>query len=167
MRDAELRDRLAELDARLTALEAADPRRRRRRDDDAPEHDTDSGGTIGYQGDVHLNGGVHWSITLAARSVLDLPDDSAAVVLAALGHPTRAAMVCRLLTTPSTATQLQQAIGVTSTGQLYHHLRSLATAGVIEQAGRGPYRVTPTAVIPAMVLLTAAADIAGDLAQQR
>jgi hypothetical protein len=50
-----------------------------------------------------------------------------------------------------------------STGQLYHHLRSLTHCGIVEQDGRGSYRVAPRAVVPALVLLTAAADVAGQL----
>jgi ArsR family transcriptional regulator len=58
---------------------------------------------------------------------------------------------------------LQEAAGLASTGQLYHHLRSLTHCGLVEQDGRGSYRVAPRAVVPALVLLGAAADVAGQL----
>jgi len=86
-----------------------------------------------------------------------------ATVLAALGHPVRIALVRRLLIGPVTAAALQETAELSSTGQLYHHLRSLTGARVVEQDGRGSYRVPPRAVVPALVLLLGAADVAGGL----
>lgn len=162
MRDVEVQQRLIDLEARVAKLEGREPSSPRRRRTKLEVTD-DSAGQVAYQGEVRLHGEVRWSISLAARAVLELPDASGAAVLAALGHPTRTAMVRRLLGGPASAAELQQAAGVSSTGQLYHHLRSLTGSGIVEQDGRGSYRVPATAVVPAMVLLLAAADIAGDL----
>jgi DNA-binding transcriptional ArsR family regulator len=85
-------------------------------------------------------------------------------VLAALGHPARARIVRSLLAGGALGTaDLQEAAGLGSTGQLYHHLRSLTYCGLVEQDARGSYRVAPGAVVPALVLLVAAADVAGQL----
>jgi len=120
-------------------------------------------GRVSYGGDVRLNGEVSWNIGVTAAAVLELPGASGSAVLAGLGHPTRGALVRRLLTGPATTTQLQQVVANSSTGQLYHHLRTLTNCGLVEPDGRGRYRIPPTAVVPALVLLLASADVAGDL----
>ncbi len=68
--------------------------------------------------------------------MLDLPASATAEVLAALGHPVRLALVRRLLGGPATAAELQEAGELSSTGQVYHHLRALTAARVVEQDGR-------------------------------
>lgn len=154
--DAGLIERLGALERRVEALEGVPA---------APSPPAgEDPGTIRYSGDVHLHGDVTWTITLDARTALDLGDDPRLAVLAALGHPARAGIVRALLAAgPSTTTSLQEAAGLASTGQLYHHLRSLTHCGLVEQDGRGSYRVAPRTVVPALVLLTAAADVAGQL----
>jgi ArsR family transcriptional regulator, arsenate/arsenite/antimonite-responsive transcriptional repressor len=154
-------DRLADLERRVAALEAAS----------AGSPPAPSGlparsgaGVVRYSGDVHLHGDVAWEITLDAGAILDLPDEPRVAVLAALGHPARARIVRTLLADgPRGTGPLQEAAGLASTGQLYHHLRSLTHCGLVEQDGRGSYRVAARAVVPALVLLAAAADVAGQL----
>ncbi len=153
-------ERLAALEARLAALEAAPSPGR---STTAERSDQAAGGAVAYRGDVTLDGQVVWSIELAAEAILQLPDPGGAAVLAGLGHPARAAMVRRLLRGPAGVTDLQQAVGSTSTGQLYHHLRTLIGCRLVEADGRGSYRVPATAVVPALTLLLAAADVAGQL----
>jgi ArsR family transcriptional regulator, arsenate/arsenite/antimonite-responsive transcriptional repressor len=152
-------ERVAELEMRVAALEAQGG---------APAGElprTPSGtGVIRYAGEVHLHGDISWEIALDARAALDLPDEPRVAVLAALGHPARARIVRSLLTEGALGTvALQEAAGLASTGQLYHHLRSLTHCGLVEQDMRGSYRVAPRAVVPALVLLVAAADVAGQL----
>jgi DNA-binding transcriptional ArsR family regulator len=157
----EVADRLADLERRVTALEAA-----------APAHAEavvadGSAGVVRYGGDVHLYGDVTWEISLDAGTAVALDDEPRVAVLAALGHPARARIVRTLLTRgPCGTSALQEAAGLASTGQLYHHLRSLTHSGVVEQDGRGSYRVHGRAVVPVLVLLTAAADVAGQLRDQ-
>lgn len=161
MSEAELEHRVAELEARVAALEAP-PAPSARSAPAAPSRSA-AGGTVGYQGTVLLHGEVRWEIEYSPGSVLGLPDQSGSAVLAALGHPVRAALARRLLAGPASTGELQQAAGLSSTGQLYHHLRSLTGVGIAEQDGRGSYRVPPRAVVPTLVLLLAAGDLAGDL----
>ncbi|AOS64388.1 ArsR/SmtB family transcription factor [Actinoalloteichus hymeniacidonis] len=120
-------------------------------------------GTIGYQGNASWGGGVQWKIRWAAEGIAALPLPSAAGVLNAIGHPGRAAIVRTLLTAPATAAELQESAALNSAGQLYHHLRTLTAAGLVEQDGRGRYRVPGAKLIPVSVLLLAASDIAGAL----
>lgn len=128
-------------------------------DDPAPG----GSGFVRYGGDVHLHGDVTWSVTYDAAASLDLGDDPRTSVLAALGHPVRVRIVRSLLRGPRGTAELSEAAELASTGQLYHHLRALTHCGLVEQDGRGSYRVAPRTVVPALVLLTAAADIAGQL----
>lgn len=161
MSETDLAARLAALEARIAALEAAA---------DIPAtsgvatgDSQDSGGEIGYQGSVRLHGEVEWAVRYTAAATLDLPVQPATLVLAALGQPIRVAMVRRLLGGPASAAELQEAAGISSTGQLYHHIRSLTGAGIAEQDGRASYRIPPRAVVPTLVLLLAAADVGGTL----
>ncbi|GAA1307974.1 helix-turn-helix domain-containing protein [Pseudonocardia xinjiangensis] len=157
--DADLLQRLADLERRVAALEApgaaAGP---------AKQRGPSGAGVVRYSGEVDLHGDITWEIALDARAALDLDDEPRVAVLAALGHPARARIARILLTDGALGTAaLQQAAGLASTGQLYHHLRSLTHCGLVEQDGRGSYRIAPRAVVPVLVLLTAAADVAGQL----
>lgn len=43
-----------------------------------------------------------------------------------------------------------------TSGQLYHHLRQLVSAGWLRATSRGSYAVPPDRVIPLLTILTAA-----------
>ncbi len=151
--------KLAELEERVAALEGDD-----RATSDVPPGG-DGGGPVGYHGRVTLGGGeVSWQIDAAPERVLALPDRGPVEVLAALAHPVRVGIVRSLLVDgPQPGAALQEAAGLGSTGQLYHHLKTLTSSGVVEQDKRGSYRLRPTATVPVLVLLTAASDVAGQL----
>ncbi|GAA3876675.1 helix-turn-helix domain-containing protein [Saccharothrix violaceirubra] len=148
----ELERRLAELEQRVAALEGGTT-------------PAEGGGTLGYRGRVTLGGEpVERHVDVTPAHALHLDDRPRLEVLAALAHPVRVDIVRCLLgagSRPSTA--LQEAAGLGSTGQLYHHLKALTAAGVVEQDRRGSYRLRPEATVPVLVLLTAAADVAGQL----
>ncbi len=156
-------DRLTALERRIGALEGA--LEGARPAGPVVPADSESGaGVVRYAGEVRLHGAVTWSISYDAGAALDLDDEPRLAVLAALGHPARVRIVRALLAGgPSGTAALQEAAGLASTGQLYHHLRSLTHSGLVEQDTRGSYRVAGAAVVPTLVLLTAAADVAGQL----
>ena len=145
-------DRLAALEARVAALEAGV----------APSAPApiDRSGSLGYEGAVRLYGEVSWRIDYSPAATLDLAPAPVAEVLAALGHPVRLALVRRLLSGPGTAAELQEAAGLSSTGQVYHHLKALTAARVVEQDGRS-FRVPTPGVVPVLTMLLAAGDVAG------
>lgn len=148
--------RLAELEARVAELERRD----------APEQvdaAPSTGGIVAYQGDVHLHGAVRWDISYSPDGIVDLPIASMSEVLAALGHPVRLQIVRNLLRGPANAADLHSAVGVGSSGQIYHHLKTLSSASIVEQQGRGDYRIAAKRVVPLLVSMLTAADIAGDL----
>ncbi|MFB9902407.1 helix-turn-helix domain-containing protein [Allokutzneria oryzae] len=152
----DLAARVAELELRVAALEGraapAEPTRE------------DGGGLLAYEGTVTLHQELSWKILSRPEPLLALPDGPRTEVLAALGNPVRLAVV-RLLATdgPQPAAALQAAAGLGSTGQLYHHLKALTGARIVEQDGRGSYRLRPRATVPVLIVLAASSDIAGQL----
>ncbi|MBN6041812.1 helix-turn-helix transcriptional regulator [Amycolatopsis sp. 195334CR] len=152
---AELSERVAELERRVAALEGrAEP-------EPPPE---DDGGVITYAGELTRPGELRWQVALPSSRVLALADQPRIEVLSALAHPARAAIVRHLAEHGAQpGATLQEAAELGSAGQFYHHLKALTGAGIVEQDKRGSYRLRATAAIPALVLLAAAADIAGQL----
>ncbi|MDR6598826.1 ArsR/SmtB family transcription factor [Saccharothrix longispora] len=162
MTAVDLVQRLAELEQRVAALEGD------ARATTAPPEAGDSGvdcGEVGYGGRVAVGDGrVTWRIDVTPEHALALADRPRIEVLAALAHPVRVEIVRTLLgqgAQPPAA--LQEAARLGSTGQLYHHLKALTASGVVEQDKRGSYRLRSEAVVPVLVLLTAASDVAGQL----
>ena len=156
----DLAARVSELEARVGALES--PAR--------PEPPTGEAGSIGYQGSVGYQGTVavgggpiDWSIRYDAASTTQLPPDQLADVLGALGNPVRLTLVRTLLRGPASTKELEAAAELSSPGQLYHHLRALTGARIVEPHGRGTYRIAGQKVVPVLVLMLAAGDIAGEL----
>ncbi|MER7015993.1 winged helix-turn-helix domain-containing protein [Saccharopolyspora sp. NPDC000359] len=150
----DLQQRLEALERRVAALEGAHQ----------AEPAEPSGSVVQYQGNLVEPVELEWRIQVDPVQVLGLPDGPRTDVLAALGHPARAAIVRLLAQSGAQHTAaLQEAAGLSSTGQLYHHLKSLTGCGLVEQDKRGTYRLRAQATIPALVLLTAAADVAGQL----
>ncbi|MDZ7912602.1 MAG: helix-turn-helix domain-containing protein [Rhodococcus sp. (in: high G+C Gram-positive bacteria)] len=153
---AKFEDRLAALEARVAELE-------RRESADEPETAQPTGGMVSYQGDVHLHGTVRWEIGYTPDAIMELSVPRVSEVLAALGHPVRLHIVRTLLRGPANAADLLAAVGLGSSGQIYHHLKTLSSANIVEQHGRGDYRIAAKRVVPLLVSMLAAADIAGHL----
>ncbi|MGW1679040.1 ArsR/SmtB family transcription factor [Saccharopolyspora sp. NPDC002376] len=150
----DLQQRLEALEQRVAALEGVQ----------RTEPVEPSGSIVQYQGSLVEPAELEWRISADPAWVLDMADGPRTEVLAALGHPARAAIVRLLAQSGAQQTAaLQEAADLSSTGQLYHHLKSLTGCGLVEQDKRGTYRLRPRATIPALILLTAASDIAGQL----
>ncbi|MFT7837345.1 helix-turn-helix domain-containing protein [Saccharothrix sp. BKS2] len=173
MAAVDLVQRLAELERRVAALEGDErapaelpaPHGGTRGSTTTDDGTTDDGGAFGYGGQVALGDGqVSWRIDVTPEHALSLADRPRVEVLSALAHPARVEIVRTLLGQGAQpAAALQEAARLGSTGQLYHHLKALTGSGVVEQDKRGSYRLRPSAAIPVLVLLTAAADVAGQL----
>jgi ArsR family transcriptional regulator, arsenate/arsenite/antimonite-responsive transcriptional repressor len=149
----DLEQRLEALEARVAALEGSGA-------DRAPAEP--SGSVVSYDGHLTEPVELEWHIRADPVQVLEFPDIPRTDVLAALGHPTRSAIVGQLAARgPQSSAALQEAAGLGSPGQLYHHLKALTSSNLVEQDKRGSYRLRPQATIPALILLTAASDIAG------
>ncbi|MEE2059268.1 ArsR/SmtB family transcription factor [Rhodococcus artemisiae] len=151
-------DRIADLERRVRLLEnSASP------EESPGSASPGAAGSIGYQGTVALSGTVSWTIEYDAAATLDLDGSAIAAVLDALGSPARLAIVRTLLRGPATAGELQEATALSSPGRLYHHLRTLSAAHVVEQQSRNRYHIPPAKVVPLLVLSLAAADVAEQL----
>ena len=150
--------RLADLERRVRDLEGRTPTATT--GTAADPQTPGSSGRVSYRGAVSLDGDIRWSIDYDAEATLTLDPTAVAAVLDALGNPARLAIVRTLLRGPAGAAELQDATGLSSTGRLYHHLRALSAARVVEQESRNRYRIAPEKVVPLLVLTVAAADVA-------
>jgi DNA-binding transcriptional ArsR family regulator len=82
-----------------------------------------------------------------------------AQLFAALASPHRLIVLRTLCAGPRTSQQLQEVLGMSSPGQLYHHLKELLAAGLIVQQGRSGYAIAPRSVIALCMALMAASDL--------
>ncbi len=89
----------------------------------------------------------------------ELEPDRLAQALATLGHPSRLVLLRAMLQHARTSQELQAMLGVSSPGQLYHHLKELLAAGIVTQTRRSRYEVAARQVVPVLVVLAAAADL--------
>ncbi len=119
-------------------------------------------GSLLYAGRAATPGGgdLIWQAEHPLPGVLAEGWADAAGILAALGSPVRLEIVRRLLLGGETAGELQEIPGLGTSGQLYHHLRDLQSAGLVVQRRRGRYAVAADKVVPALVIIAAAADMA-------
>ena len=62
-----------------------------------------------------------------------------APILSVLASEVRLAILRHLLDAPKTAAELVTALGMTTTGQAYHHLRELERGGYVKQRAGGRY----------------------------
>lgn len=111
-----------------------------------------------FAGAVTLPGNLayRWQQTVDAGEMLDAHWNAAAEPLAAIGHPIRLAILRQVLAGRHTTAEIGSLDELGTSGQLYHHLRQLLTAGWLRSAGRGRYEVPPARVIPLMVIVAAA-----------
>lgn len=145
--------RLAALEERVAALEAG-----RTLVNHLRERVAD--GKIGYAGSVGFGGREYaWTKDHVATDVLAADWTLAARTLESLGSPARLALLAALLQAPRTRAELHHALGDTSTGHLYHHLRELQAAGLIAQRRRGEYEIAAQVPIPLLTIVAAALDL--------
>src|SRR5690606_33589535 len=111
-------------------------------------------GPAGVRGHARF-GGYRWSWEMARPPgwLVEQSPGPLAAVLAAAGHPARLRVLQLLVRGPRPIAELQTELSPASQGQLYHHLKTLGAAGLIEQPERGVYRVPPHAIFPVLALL--------------
>ncbi|GAB7050681.1 helix-turn-helix domain-containing protein [Catenuloplanes indicus] len=160
MENSEIAERLTLIEGRLAALEGpAAP---------APApgdrffalngvKDSIGAGTV-YAGHVELPTGevYDWQWGPVPLPVTLDADWSASVgVLSALANPVRLRLLREVLLGTRGATELGALDGLGTTGQLYHHLKQLVSAGWLRSPARGVYEVPGDRVVPLLVILTA------------
>lgn len=101
-------------------------------------------------------GELQWQIGRPQQALLDEDWSDLAPRLAALGHPARLKLAQLLLQGMSAVADLAAQPGMGTSGQLYHHLRELESAGWLHSPQRGSYALRPERVVALMAVLTAA-----------
>jgi DNA-binding transcriptional ArsR family regulator len=118
-------------------------------------------GAVTYAGSARLGDReVLWASEHGLPEVWDLEPAGLARLLGVLGHPARLGLVRALMSGVRTSQELQDVIGSGSAGQLYHHLKDLISAGLVDQSGRSRYQIAAGRIVPLLVLMAAAGDLA-------
>lgn len=116
------------------------------------------GGAVLYTGVLDLPRGetVQWQYGQGAAEVFEQRWAEQAQVLGALGHPLRLSILHAVLHGTATAAALVEELDSGTTGQIYHHVKELTTAGWLASGKRGVYEVPDTRVVPLLAILVAA-----------
>lgn len=97
-------------------------------------------------------GPIRWQYGLYAEKILSEDWSGHARSLEALGHPARLELARQVMRGVHTTAELLQLEHLASSGQLYHHLRQLVSAGWLVSPRRGYYEVPAARVVPLLVL---------------
>lgn len=149
---AELADRVARLEARQaqpvqTVLDG---------DVEPPEH-----GRVVYSGVGPWQGrSVVWQMERTWADITGHEPSGVVRVLAALASPVRVRIIAALLGGPASTGDLTDRVEAGTSGQLFHHLKELLSAGLVHQPQRGTYALRPQHVLPILAALSAAMDLA-------
>lgn len=162
-RVSELERQLAELTSRLVPPAATDQRQKLpdvywALDGLRERIGEDNAGAVLYTGTVDLPTGEHydWQYGTGVDDLLEADWADWAATLSALGHPVRLLLLRRVLAGVRTAADLGADEALGTTGQLYHHLRLLVSAGWLHSSSRGQYAVPGERVVPLLVVLSGA-----------
>lgn len=96
-----------------------------------------------------------WQIEAKSGDVLQADWSTAQGPLAALAHPVRLSILKAMLEGKQDTQTLQSLPEMGTTGQLYHHLKELESAGWIRQPRRGQYNLLAERVVPLLAILVA------------
>jgi hypothetical protein len=118
----------------------------------------DISGSLAYGGVASMpdSRDVWWSGQPAVPEVMDADLPSAAVALAALGHPLRLQLLRRMLLGASTVGERQRIDGIGSSGQVHHHLREPRLPEHVVSAKRNHYTLPGDRIVPFLVTVAAA-----------
>lgn len=110
-------------------------------------------GAVMMAGAVEVPAGpIRWQYGLYAEELLGKEWSELARPLEALGHPVRLELVRVILAGTQTTAELLELEQFASSGQLYHHLRQLVSAGWLSSPRRGFYEVPAARIVPLLVL---------------
>lgn len=159
-------DRIEALERRVTALEAQGGHA----SGPEPVGDGEAGtfwaleglrSRIGDPGAVMMVGSVRtpkghearWQMAEQVESLLASDFAERAESLSALAHPVRLRILQRVLTDADTVRDLTATGEFGTSGQIYHHLRQLASHGWLRATGGGRYEVPAARVVPLLTML--------------
>ncbi|MGD6901209.1 ArsR family transcriptional regulator [Bacillus infantis] len=118
--------------------------------------------SISYSGTITTDkGGRKWKPASKTLGEVLAPDSGGlANILSSLGHKQRIEMIKSLLQEPKNSAELVKELGMGTTGQLYHHMKPLMHAGIIEQKERGgSYSISADKILPILLQLAGAAEM--------
>ena len=122
-------------------------------------------GSITYLGAFVTEAGAsYWASEMVnADALLSLIENkTASQVLNCIGNNDRLNLLLAVLRQPMSVSNMVEACGFNSTGQVYHHLRPLLAADLLhenEKLGKGVYEVQPHRVQGIIMLLAGIADL--------
>ncbi|MGO1550394.1 MAG: ArsR/SmtB family transcription factor [Nesterenkonia sp.] len=115
-------------------------------------------GAVMLVGSVQTPGGVEarWQVGTMTEDFFDSDFADRAESLSALAHPVRLRILQRVMTDAATVQDLVNTEEFGTTGQIYHHLKQLVSAGWLRSTGRGRYEVPVHRVVPLLGILQGA-----------
>lgn len=127
---------------------------------DLPSQEGNRQGMLSYRGVAQMG---HQRYQFQRQRALSVTFNAApeplAQLFAALASPHRIVILRTLWDGPRSSQSLQEAVGMSSTGQLYHHLKELLAAGLLIQRGGRDYDLTPGKRILICLALAIASDL--------
>lgn len=121
------------------------------------ERSGDAGGVV-FAGEVTPPGAdspVRWQLAQPGDALMDTDWSALSGALAALGHPTRLTLLQAILNGTTTVAELAKREEFGTTGQIYHHLSQLTSAGWLRTTTRGRHAVPAERIIPLLAILAA------------
>ncbi|BCY13516.1 helix-turn-helix transcriptional regulator [Actinoplanes sp. L3-i22] len=117
----------------------------------------DTTGGVLFTGTVDLPTGEHydWQYGRMLDDLLEIDWTETAPVLSAVGHPVRLRLLQKIISGTRGAAELAEDTELGTTGQVYHHLRQLVSAGWLRTLARGQYTIPGERVVPLLVILAA------------
>lgn len=104
--------------------------------------------------------GYFWNFTeVSAEELLAQDIGQVAHVLSAISHRQRLAMLKSILEQPATAAELTEKLGMGTTGQVYHHLKVLQAANLVDQGEHGQYTFVGHRASGFLMLLSGVRDL--------
>ena len=98
------------------------------------------------------------AVAVTAAQIARTTDEAVALLGYALSSPQKVSLLRALLSREQESAAALGAATSLSTGSLYHHLRDLMHAGLIAQAARNQYQITPRGQRVLLLLLALAAE---------
>ncbi len=116
-------------------------------------------GSVLYTGDITLPSGARyaWQKQLSTDALLSTDWLGLAGVVTALGHPVRLRILRHCLGHERSTQELLELDGMGTTGQLFHHLKTLQAAGWLRSLQRGHYQIPGERAVPLLAVLSACA----------
>ena len=114
-------------------------------------------GAVLYTGSVQtpVGGLVRWQYAQTGPDLFAEDWAEHAARLAALGNPVRLRILHSVLHGVSSAARLTEDVDAGTSGQIYHHLKELTSAGWLTSPKRGVFEVPASRIVPLLTVLLA------------